>query len=287
MCETEGTAGRHGWWRFARKTGGFLVTALSWPITPGIRQKTRCGIDRQLAGWASSFLRRFGAAMLIGYVRVSKSDGTQTLAPQRDAMLTAGVDPTRIYEDLASGRHDARPGLTACLKAIQPGNTLVLWKLDRLGRDLRHLVNTVEDLRTRGVGLKVLTGAGAQIDTTTANGRIAFGIFAAFAEFERELIAERTMAGLAAARARGRMGGRPRKMDRATLMMAMSAMSDRKAVAAEVAKRLNLTTTTLYTYVNGDGTPKAAGQALLDGGHRPVMAAKARSRRHAHAGTGV
>ena len=141
--------------------------------------------------------------------------------------------------------------------------------LDRLGRDLRHLVNTVEDLRTRGVGLKVLTGAGAQIDTTTANGRLAFGIFAAFAEFERELIAERTMAGLAAARARGRMGGRPRKMDRATLMMAMSAMADRKAVAAEVAKRLGLTTTTLYAYVNGDGTPKAAGQALLDGTPSP------------------
>jgi DNA invertase Pin-like site-specific DNA recombinase len=93
--------------------------------------------------------------MLIGYVRVSKSDGTQTLAPQRDAMLAAGVDPTRVYEDLASGRHDARPGLTACLNAIQPGNALVLWKLDRLGRDLRHLVNTVEELRTRGVGLKV------------------------------------------------------------------------------------------------------------------------------------
>lgn len=216
--------------------------------------------------------------MLIGYVRVSKSDGTQTLAPQRDAMLAAGIDPTRIYEDLASGRHDTRPGLTACLKAIQPGNTLVLWKLDRLGRDLRHLVNTVEDLRVRGVGLKVLTGAGAQIDTTTANGRLAFGIFAAFAEFERELIAERTMAGLAAARARGRMGGRPRKMDRATLLMAMSAMSDHKAVAAEVAKRLNLTTTTLYAYVNGDGTPKDAGQAVLDGTHRPGAADKTRSR---------
>jgi DNA invertase Pin-like site-specific DNA recombinase len=120
--------------------------------------------------------------MLIGYVRVSKSDGTQTLAPQQDAMLAAGVDATRIYEDLASGRHDARPGLIACLKAIQPGNTLVLWKLDRLGRDLRHLVNTVDDLRTRGIGLKVLTGAGAQIDTTAANGRLAFGIFAAFAD---------------------------------------------------------------------------------------------------------
>ncbi|MCE3518963.1 recombinase family protein, partial [Escherichia coli] len=120
--------------------------------------------------------------MLIGYVRVSKADGSQTLEPQRDALLAGGVDPSRIYEDLASGRHDARPGLTACLKALQPGNTLVIWKLDRLGRDLRHLVITAEDLRSRGIGLKVLTGAGAQIDTTTANGRLAFGIFAAFAE---------------------------------------------------------------------------------------------------------
>lgn len=87
--------------------------------------------------------------MLIGYVRVSKSDGSQTLAPQRDALLAAGVAPERIYEDLASGRSDARLGLAACLKALQPGNTLVIWKLDQLGRDLRHLVNTVEDLRVR------------------------------------------------------------------------------------------------------------------------------------------
>lgn len=203
--------------------------------------------------------------MLIGYVRVSKSDGSQTLEPQRDALLASGVMPERIYQDLASGRHDARPGLAACLKALQPGNTLVLWKLDRLGRDLRHLVNTAEDLRVRGIGLKVLAGAGAQIDTTTANGRLAFGIFAAFAEFERELIAERTQAGLAAARARGRMGGRPRKMDRATLTMAMAAMNDPKANAAEVARRLGITTTTLYTYVKGDGSPKAAGAAVFDG----------------------
>ena len=203
--------------------------------------------------------------MLIGYVRVSKSDGSQTLAPQRDALLAADVDPERIYQDLASGRHDARPGLAACLKALQPSNTLVLWKLDRLGRDLRHLVTTVENLRVRGVGLKVLTGAGAQIDTTTANGRLAFGIFAAFAEFERALIAERTQAGLAAARARGRLGGRPRKMNRATLTMAMAAMSDPKAKACEVARRLGVTTTTLYAYVNGDGSPKAAGTAVLDG----------------------
>jgi DNA invertase Pin-like site-specific DNA recombinase len=202
--------------------------------------------------------------MLIGYVRVSKSDGSQSLTPQQDALLAAGVESPRIYQDLASGRKDERPGLSACLKALQPGNTLVVWKLDRLGRDLKHLVTTVDELRARGVGLKVLAGAGAQIDTTTANGRLFFGIFAALAEFERELIVERTHAGLKAARARGRQGGRPRKMTRATLLMAMSAMADPMANASVVAQRLGITTTTLYAYVNGDGTPKQAAQAVLN-----------------------
>lgn len=201
--------------------------------------------------------------MLLGYVRVSKNDGSQTLTPQRDTLLVAGVEPNRIYEDLASGRKDDRPGLNACLKALQPGNTLVVWKLDRLGRDLKHLVATVDDLRKRNIGLKVLAGAGAQIDTTTSNGRLFFGIFAVLAEYERELIAERTRAGLAAARARGRKGGRPRKMDRATLMMAMSALADPKANATDVAKRLGVTTTTLYMYVNGDGSLKEAGQSIV------------------------
>ena len=196
--------------------------------------------------------------MLVGYVRVSKNDGTQTLSPQLDAMMEAGVESNRIYEDLASGRKDDRPGLNACLKALQPGNTLVVWKLDRLGRDLKHLV-----LRSRNVGLKVLAGAGAQIDTTTSNGRLFFGIFAVLAEFERELIVERTQAGLAAARARGRKGGRPRKMDQSTLKMAMTALADANSNATDVAKRLGITTTTLYMYVNGDGSVKAAGQAIL------------------------
>ena len=111
--------------------------------------------------------------------------------------------------------------------------------MERIQRDAVDIFSA-EGLRERGVGLKVLAGAGAQIDTTTANDRLAFGIFAAFAEFERELIAERTRAGLAAARARGRLGGRPRKMDRATLAMAMAAMSDRGAVAADVARRLGM-----------------------------------------------
>jgi DNA invertase Pin-like site-specific DNA recombinase len=203
-------------------------------------------------------------AMLIAYMRVSKSDGTQTLDLQRDALLADGVPSERLYEDLASGRKDARPGLDACLKALQPSNTLVVWKLDRLGRDLKHLVSLIDDLRQREVGLKVLAGAGAQIDTTTANGRLVFGIFAALAEFEAELIRERTCAGLAAARARGRLGGRPRKMTKETLRMAMSAMADPKSNASEVARRLGMTTTTLYDYVDGDGSLKQAGQDLLD-----------------------
>ena len=204
--------------------------------------------------------------MLIGYVRVSKNDGSQNLDLQQDALTKIGIKAEYIYQDLASGRKDARPGLEACLKALQPGNTLVVWKLDRLGRDLKHLVNLIDDLRKRNIGFKVLTGHGAQIDTTTANGRLVFGIFASLAEFERELIIERTQAGLAAARARGKNGGRPRKMDKHTLTMAMAAMADRRSVASNVAKRLGITTTTLYMYVNGDGSLKEAGSKLMDNG---------------------
>jgi len=128
--------------------------------------------------------------MKIGYIRVSKSDGIQVLDLQRDALLETGVEEARIYSDLGFGRTDDRPGLATCLKSLQPGNTLVVWKLDRLGRSLKHLVEVVEDLNRRRVGLQVLTGAGAQIDTTTANGRLVFGIFAALAEFEAELVRE-------------------------------------------------------------------------------------------------
>lgn len=202
--------------------------------------------------------------MLIGYMRVSKADGSQVLDLQKDALKEHGVDEERIYSDLASGRKDDRPGLKNCLKALQPGNTLVVWKLDRLGRDIRHLVKLIDDFNNKGIELKILSGAGAQIDTTTASGKMMFGLFAVLAEFERDLIIERTRAGLAAARARGRKGGRPRKMDKATLKMAMAAMSDRNSVAADVAKRLGITTTTLYSYVNGDGSPKENGTKVLE-----------------------
>src|SRR3954447_9267381 len=162
--------------------------------------------------------------MLVGYVRVSKADGSQVTDLQRDALLAAGVDARHLYEDTASGKRDDRPGLAACLKALRQGDTLVVWKLDRLGRDLRHLVNTVHDLTQRGIGFKVLTGHGAAIDTTTPAGKLVFGIFAALAEFERELIAERTKAGLVSARARGRRGGAPFKMTATKVRLAMAAM---------------------------------------------------------------
>lgn len=204
-------------------------------------------------------------SVLVGYMRISKADGSQLVDLQKDALLAAGVNENRLYSDAQSGsRHDNRPGLTNCLKALQSGNTLVVWKLDRLGRNLKDLINIVEDLNQRNVGLKVLTGQGAQIDTTSSHGRLVFGMFAALAEFERELIIERTNAGLAAARARGRLGGRPRKMDRPTLQMAMSAMKDPASIAKGVAKRLNISTATLYEYVNGDGSSKEKASLLLE-----------------------
>jgi DNA invertase Pin-like site-specific DNA recombinase len=133
---------------------------------------------------------------------------------------------------------------------------------------LKHLVTTVEDLRARGVGFRVLAGHGAQIDTTTPNGRLVFGIFAAMAEFERELIAERTRAGLAAARARGRKGGRPRKMDREAVKIAVSLMVNQSMSAAEIARRLGISATTLYAHVNGDGSLKEKGLRLLQAASR-------------------
>ena len=202
--------------------------------------------------------------MLIGYMRVSKADGSQVVDLQRDALIAAGVAPSHLYEDLASGRRDDRPGLTACLKALREGDTLVVWKLDRLGRDLRHLVNTVHDLTTRGVGFKVLTGQGAQIDTTTAQGKLVFGIFAALAEFERELISERTKAGLSAARARGRHGGAPFKMTPAKLRLAMAAMATRDTEVAALCKELGITRQTLYRHVGPKGELRPDGQKLLD-----------------------
>ncbi|MEO7160249.1 MAG: recombinase family protein [Polaromonas sp.] len=201
--------------------------------------------------------------MLIGYMRVSKADGSQALDLQLDALVAAAVAPSHIYEDMASGRKDDRPGLASCLKALRKGDTLVVWKLDRLGRDLRHLINTVHDLTARGVGLKVLSGHGAAIDTTTAAGKLVFGIFAALAEFERELISERTVAGLASARARGRKGGRPFKMTAAKLRLAMAAMGQSGTKVADLCTELGITRQTLYRHVSPKGELRPDGMKLL------------------------
>jgi len=200
-------------------------------------------------------------------MRVSKSDGSQSTHLQRDALDAAGVNVNHIYEDHASGRIDARPGLDAALKALREGDTLVVWKLDRLGRNLRHLVNTVHDLTMRGIGFKVLTGHGTAIDTTTPSGKLVFGIFAALAEFERELISERTKAGLASARARGRTGGAPYKMTSVKLRFAMAAMGQPETKICDLCLELGVTRQTLYRHVGPDGTLRDDGRKLLKDKH--------------------
>jgi DNA invertase Pin-like site-specific DNA recombinase len=208
-------------------------------------------------------LRSAVLSPLVGYMRVSKADGSQVLDLQKDALTAAGVPERNIYSDTASGKKDDRPGLDACLKAVRTGDTLVIWKLDRLGRNLRHLVNVVHDLNARGIGLRVLTGQGAAIDTTTAAGKLVFGIFAALAEFERELIRERTIAGLAAARARGRNGGRKPKMTPAKLRLAQAAMGKRGTVVADLCDELGVSSQTLYRHVSPTGQLRADGKKLI------------------------
>jgi len=201
--------------------------------------------------------------MLVGYMRVSKADGSQSLDLQRDALLKAGITADAIYEDKASGKRDDRPGLVSCLKALRAGDVLVVWKLDRLGRSLAHLVDTIDNLSERGVGLKVLAGQGAQIDTTSASGRLVFGIFASLAEFERELIRERTMAGLAAARARGRKGGRKFALTKAQVRLAQAAMSSRDTSVSDLAAELGIKPVTLYRYVGPHGELREHGEQVI------------------------
>nr|AMP47170.1 resolvase, N terminal domain protein [uncultured bacterium] len=201
--------------------------------------------------------------MLIGYARVSKVDGSQSLDLQQDELRSAGVDQNNIYEDHASGTRNDRPGLAACLKSLREGDVLVVWKLDRLGRSLAHLVNTVKDLSDRNIGLRVLTGKGAQIDTTTASGRMVFGIFATLAEFERDLIRERTVAGLAAARARGRKGGRRFALTKAQVRLAQAAMTQRDTSVSDLCAELGIKRVTLYRYVGPSGELRDYGKRVL------------------------
>lgn len=203
--------------------------------------------------------------MLIGYARVSSADGRRSTALQRDALLAAGVTAERIYEDRASGKRDDRPGLAACLQVLRAGDTLVVWRLDRLGRSLPHLVTTVCDLDARDVGLRVLSGEGAVLDPSTSAGRLVFGLFAALAEFERDLVRERAMKGLAAARARGRRGGRRFALTKAQVRLAQAAMATRETSVAVLCRELGIRPVTLYRYVGPDGSLREYGTRVLAG----------------------
>ncbi len=182
--------------------------------------------------------------MFIGYARVSTQDQTPQL--QLDALKVAGCE--RSFVEKASGAQRDRPELQAALGYMRPGDTLVVWKLDRLARSLKQLIETVESLENRKMGFRSLT---ENIDTTTPGGRLTFHLFAALAEFERSIIKERTMAGLAAARSRGRKGGRPPSLNAKDLAAAKALLSDPGITVEEVAKRLKVSPATLYRHLPG------------------------------------
>jgi DNA invertase Pin-like site-specific DNA recombinase len=171
--------------------------------------------------------------MLVGYMRVSTDGARQGLDLQRDALLTAGVDERHLFEDRVSGSRGDRAGLAKALAFVRPGDCLVVWKLDRLGRSLPHLLTTVTDLKARGIAFRSLT---EQMDTTTPQGEFLFHIFGALAQFERSLTQERVQAGLVAARRRGRRGGRPATID-AEKLAAVTAALDGGATKAAVCAR--------------------------------------------------
>ena len=166
--------------------------------------------------------------------------------------------------DKISGSKDERPGLENCLKALREDDILVVYKLDRLGRNLKHLIQTVEDLTKRKIGFKVLSGQGVNIDTTTPAGKMIFSIFGALAEFERELIRERTIAGITAARARGRMGGRKFNLTKAQVRLAEASMKNRDTSVTELCKELKITRATLYKYISPTGELRDYAKRVLE-----------------------
>lgn len=192
--------------------------------------------------------------MLIGYARVSTQD--QNPALQLDALKGAGCE--KVFTEKASGAQRDRPQLKAALDYMRSGDTLVVWKLDRLARSIKQLIETVEEMGERGIGLRSLTEA---IDTTTAGGKLVFHVFAALAEFERGVIRERTRAGLEAARARGKLGGRPPALKATDLAAAKAMLRDPEITVTEVAKRLGVVPSTLYRHL-----PKARSTVMEEGG---------------------
>jgi DNA invertase Pin-like site-specific DNA recombinase len=183
--------------------------------------------------------------MLIGYARVSTNE--QNLDLQRDALLTAGVSPKHLYTDKITGMKAERKGLEEALSHLREGDTFIVWRLDRLGRSLKHLIETVTALQQQNIAFKSIT---ENIDTSTATGQLVFHLFGALAEFERNLIKERTRAGLEAARARGRTGGRPKLEPSASkVAMAKKLYADHTNSMADICRTLQISRATLYRYV--------------------------------------
>lgn len=184
-----------------------------------------------------------GEAMKIGYARVSTAD--QHLRMQEDALKSAGCE--EIYTDVVSGVKSQRPGLDKALSYLREGDTLVVWKLDRLGRSIQHLIQTVNALQNKKISFKSLQ---ENIDTATSGGKLIFHIFSALAEFERDLIQERTQAGLKAARARGKMGGRPPLLDTRQINRMVEMYDEQKNTVAEICKIYNISRPSFYNYLN-------------------------------------
>jgi DNA invertase Pin-like site-specific DNA recombinase len=181
--------------------------------------------------------------MLVGYARVSTHD--QNIDLQKDELAKAGCQ--RIFYDIVSGVRSERTGLNEAINYIREGDILVVWKLDRLGRSLKHLINIVSELKKQKIGFKSLR---ENIDTTSSGGRLIFHVFGALAEFERELIKERTCAGLLAARSRGKKGGRPKIMDAKKIAMAKTLYNDKQNSIGDICKTLKISKPTLYRYLN-------------------------------------
>jgi DNA invertase Pin-like site-specific DNA recombinase len=208
--------------------------------------------------------------MLVGYTRVSTIE--QNVALQEDALKGAGC--TKLFHDSASGAKAVRPGLTAALEFVREGDVLVFWRLDRLGRSLADLLVTVKHLEARGVGFKSLTEA---IDTTTSGGRLVFQLFGAMAEFERNLIKERTLAGLSSARARGRFGGRPKVLDEQKVALARQLYAEKKHTVKDICVLIGVTKPCLYDYLQDrhKGRAEAARRASSATG-APIRSSESR-----------
>jgi DNA invertase Pin-like site-specific DNA recombinase len=223
------------------------------PHPPPIRLSHNQSHNQHLTTCQRGRVLRHLSGMTVGYARVSTLD--QTLDLQKDALTHAGCG--RIFTDTMSGAKAERPGLVQALAFMRAGDVLVVWKLDRLGRSLKNLIDVVTELDTLGIGFRSITES---MDTTTSGGRLIFHIFGALAEFERNLIRERTLAGLSAARARGRKGGRPRVAglnDEWKVAMAQTLYNDKSTPIRDICKTLNISRATLYRYISAQSSRKA------------------------------